>query len=132
MDPLTLILTALGTGAAFLAKQAASEAVKDAYQALKTRLQQKFADKPEATVALAKYADKPDVWRAPVHEALTETAADQDRELITAAQQLLALVDPQQAAMGKYNVQIAGQVQGFVQGDHAQVTMTFGDKPQER
>jgi hypothetical protein len=131
MDPLTLILTALGAGAAFLAQQAASEAVKDAYRALKTRLQQKFADKPEATMALAKYADKPDVWRAPLHEALAETAADQDRELITAAQQLLALVDPRQTAMGKYNVQIAGPVQGFVQGDHAQVTMTFGDTPQE-
>jgi hypothetical protein len=30
--------------------------------------------------------------------------------------------------MGKYNVQITGSVQGFVQGDSANVSISFGDK----
>jgi hypothetical protein len=40
----------------------------------------------------------------------------------------MGLVDPQQAATGKYNVQIAGNVQGLAQGDYQRVEMNFGDK----
>jgi len=39
---------------------------------------------------------------------------------------------PKQAMMGKYNVQIAGDVHGFVQGDNQQVEMNFGKKPEDK
>src|SRR5687768_13584011 len=55
MDPLTLILAALGAGAAAAAKETASGAVKDAYQGLKTLIQRRFAGKPEAEIALVKH-----------------------------------------------------------------------------
>ena len=132
MDPITLILTALATGATFVAKETVSEAIKDAYHGLKARIQRKFAGKPDAELVLAKHEEKPEIWKAPLTDALIETAADQDEEIIKAAQKLMTLVNPQQAAMGKYNVQITGDVQGFIQGNNVQVTMTFGDKPPEK
>jgi hypothetical protein len=131
VEPITVILTALASGAAAVAKETAGEALKDAYRGLKALIQRKFADKPEAALVLAKHAEKPAVWEAPLKEALTAAAADRDAAILTAAQQLMALIDPQQAALGKYTVHIAGNVQGVVQGDHAQVTMSFGS-PAER
>ncbi|MDZ8141125.1 MAG: CHAT domain-containing protein [Nostoc sp. DedQUE04] len=50
-------------------------------------------------------------------------------EIIKADRELMAQVNPQKAAMSKYNTQIHGNVQGFIQGDNAQVEMTFRDKP---
>jgi hypothetical protein len=132
MDPTTVIVTALATGAAAAAKETAGEVIKDAYHGLKALIQRKFADKPEAESILAKHAEKPAVWEAPLKEALAEVAADRDAAILTAAQQLMALIDPQQAATGKYTVHIAGNVQGVVQGDHAQVTMSFGNPAEKR
>ncbi len=129
MDPITLVLTALAAGAAAGVQEVAGKAIKDAYQGLKSLLQKKFGDKPEAEMVLDKYEEKPAIWEAPLKDALKTTKADQDEEIIKAAQSLLSLANPQQAALGKYNVQITGDVQGFVQGDNANVDMTFGDKP---
>lgn len=129
MDVITLILTALTAGAVAGAQATAGEAIKDAYHGLKVLIQRKLTSKPEAEIALAKYEDKPKVWEAPLKEALTEANVDKDEEIIRAAQKLMTLVNPQQAAMGKYNVQITGNVQGFVQGDNAHVEMNFGSTP---
>jgi hypothetical protein len=128
MDPLTLIVTALVTGATAALKDTATEAVKDAYHGLKGMIQRRFAGKPEAEMALTQAEKKPEVWQEPLKDALKETTADQDEEIITAAQKLMGLLDPQQAAAGKYNVQIAGNVQGLAQGDYQHVEMNFGEK----
>lgn len=132
MDPITLILTALAAGGAALAKGTLGEAGKEAYKGLKALIKRRFADKPEAETALVKYEDKPNVWEVPLKDALVETTTGRDEEIIMAAQQVMASVNPQQAAMGKYNVQITGDVQGFVQGDHAEVTMKFDNRPEVR
>ncbi|HEX9868099.1 MAG TPA: hypothetical protein VGC99_05790 [Candidatus Tectomicrobia bacterium] len=130
MDPVTVIVTALASGAAAATKETAAEAIKDVYQGLRALIQRKFAGQPAAELALTKHADKPEVWQAPLKEALTDVAADRDEAIISAAQQLLALINPQEAAKGTYHLNIAGNAQGVVQGDHAQVTMTFGDRPE--
>ena len=65
-------------------------------------------------------------------DPLVQEQVDQDHEIIEAAQRVMQLVQPQQAAMGKYNVQITGNVQGFAQGDHQTVHMTFGKEPKEK
>ena len=132
MDPVTLILTALATGAAASAKDVTSQAVKDAYNGLKTLIKNKLAGKPDAEMALAQHEKKPEVWKAPLEDGLKEAGVEQDQDIIAAAQQLMTLVHPQQAAMGKYNVQITGNVQGYAQGDHQQVTMNFGNEPKEQ
>ena len=46
-------------------------------------------------------------------------------DIIKQAQQLLKLINPQQASQGKYNIQI-GEAKGVVIGDQAQVTQNFG------
>jgi hypothetical protein len=130
MDPVTVIITALASGAAAAAKETAAEAIKDGYQGLRALIQRKFAGQPAAELALTQHADKPQVWEAPLKEALTDVAADRDEAIITAAQRLLALVNPQEAEKGTYHLHITGNAQGIVQGDHAQVTMTFGNRPE--
>lgn len=129
MDPNTndLILTALETGAATALQATASAAIKDAYRGFKGLIQRKLASKSEDELALQKFEEKPAIWRAPLQEALRRYLIDQDLEIIQAAQQLLTLMHPEQAAKGKYVVQVKGNVQGLVQGDHAQVNMTFGE-----
>jgi hypothetical protein len=47
MDPITLIVTALGAGAALGVKDAASSAVADAYAWLKSLVQRRLASRPD-------------------------------------------------------------------------------------
>lgn len=125
MDPVTLILTALTTGAIASIQATASEAVKDAYAGLKTLLQRKFAGKPSAEVALAEYEKNPDIWKAPLTQGLKETEADQERDIVTAAWQLIQLAQP-----GDKDTAITFQapVQGATIGDHNTVTETFDNR----
>jgi hypothetical protein len=130
MDPITIILTALTAGATALA----SEALKDAYTGLKTLLQRKFAGKLAAEVALAKHEEKPDAWKIALKEELQETGADQDQEIITAAQMLIQLAKEQQGAKTHtFEGSTSGDYSPITQttGDHSPVAQTFGNMPQE-
>lgn len=131
MDPLTLILGALAAGASAALQETVGQAVKDAYAGLKALIVRRFGDKPPAKTALDEYEKQPEVWKKPLEQALQDSGANQDEKIIAAAQQVMTLVDPKQAAAGKYNVQITGNVQGLVQGDHAKVTMNFNDPPKK-
>lgn len=132
MDPTTLILTALTTGAAASLKDTTSVAIKDSYTGLKTLIQRKFEGKPKAQTALSEYEEDPETYEKPLRKAVVETQLDTEQEVLAAAQHLLSLIQPQQAAMGKYNVQITGNVQGYAQGDHQQVTMNFGHEQEKK
>ncbi len=126
MDPVSVVLAALAAGATAAAKDTASQAVKDAYAGLKVLIQKRFASKPQAEIALTEYEKDEDTWKKPLQKSLVETGADQDEMIVRQAQQVLKLVNPQQASQGKYNVQI-GEGKGIVIGDHAQVNQTFGE-----
>ena len=132
MDSITLILTALGSGATASVKDTASQAVKDTYNGLKTLIHNKIAGKPDAEIALAKYEKKPDVWKAALEDELKKAQVFQDKAIIGAAEKLMTLIQPKQAAQGKYNVQITGNVTGFAQGDYQTVNMTFDNPPSEK
>ncbi len=56
-------------------------------------------------------------------EELTQATADQDPDLIQAAQTFLAMVNPRQAAIGRFNVQVGGHVCTVIQGDNLSVTV---------
>jgi len=127
MDPVTLIVGALVAGAAGALKDAAGEAVRSAYSALRDLVRRKFGGRPAAETALEQHAAKPDVWEAPLRDALTETGAAEDREIVGAAQRLMALVDPEGTAASKYVVNIGGQSIGATIGDHNVVTQTYGN-----
>ncbi len=98
MDPLaiTFIVNALAAGAGAIASSQAiaNEGVQEVYQSLKALLQRKFAGTPDALLVLAKYEEKPTVWRAPLKEELTEVRADQDEEILKTAYNLMVLVKP--------------------------------------
>jgi hypothetical protein len=129
MEPTTtLILAAL----AFGGREVASEAIKDAYRSLKGLVQQRFAGNPEAETALALYEKDPDAGEGQLKELLKETGANLEAEIIATSQRLLTHVNPQQAASGKYNVQIVERVQGYVQGDNANVTMNFSNDSEKQ
>ncbi|BDM83558.1 hypothetical protein [Acaryochloris marina] len=100
MDPITLILTALVTGAA----KVAGDAAPDAYKGLKALIQKKFAGKPEAEMTLAKHEEKPEVWKEPLKDALTEAGVDKDEEILKAAQELLEQLKSGEEVSGTVNI----------------------------
>ncbi len=91
-----------------------------------------MGDKPAANEVIEQYSGQPQVWEKPLAELLVEAGADRDAALLDAASQLLALVGLQPATPGKYNVQVTGDAQGTVIGDHANVSMNFGERPQKK
>src|SRR5436309_1497413 len=98
MDSLSLILAALGTGATYSAKSMNGEAIKDAYNGLKTRLQHRFASKTSAEIALIEHEKDPATWEAPLKKALVQAHVDQDKDIIQAAQEVMMRVYPEQRA----------------------------------
>ncbi len=125
MEPISLILTALATGAAAGAVGVGKDAIQDAYQGLKTLLQHRFAGQEKAERALEDYVEDPDTYEKPLAKQLQETGAAEDEAIIRAAQELMAVAKPEQAAAGKYNVQVKGNVYGLVQGNEGEITQTF-------
>lgn len=125
IEPISLILTALVTGAAAGAIGVGKETIQDAYQGLKTLIQCRFAGQDKAERALADYVDDPDTYEKPLAKQLQETGAAEDEAIIRAAQELMAKAEPEQAAAGKYNVQVKGNVYGLVQGNEGEITQTF-------
>ncbi|GHO98800.1 hypothetical protein KSF_088480 [Reticulibacter mediterranei] len=132
MDSLALILAALAAGAATGGQAIAGDALKDSYAGLKALIKRKFAGKPKAEMVLTEHESNPKIWEAPLKEALVQEHIDQDQQIMEAAQRVMQLVQPRQAAKGRYNVQITGDVHGFAQGDGQNVTMHFGGEPKEK
>ena len=128
MDPVTLILIALGTGAALGVKDTASAAVKDAYTGLKALVKKRFAGREDGQVVLAQYEKSPAKWETMLAGELTGAGAAHDEDLIAAAQLLLSLTDPAGTQTGKYTVQVTGG-QGVQVGDQNTQTNTFGNPP---
>lgn len=129
MDPIYLIESALVAGAAASTQDTANQVVKDAYNSLKTLLSRFFADKPKAQVILDEHESDPETYEKPLKKVLTEAYADQNTELLTAAKQVIALVQPQQMGVGKYTIQNNGPVQGQTIGEHNTITQHFGNPP---
>ena len=100
MDPITLILTALVTGAA----KAAGDAAPDAYKGLKALIQKKFAGKPVAEAMLEEHEKDPETYAAPLKKNLVEAGVDQDEAILKAVQELLKQLEPEAAALGTINI----------------------------
>lgn len=126
MDPVSVIVAALVAGASAAVKDTAGTAVKEAYTGLKRLIKSRFADDTTAVTALEAHASDPDTWEQPLRKSLAEVKPENDPELLDKAKSLLEVADPDGTIQGKYNINVTGNVQGLVQGDHSQVTMTFG------
>lgn len=129
MDPLTMILVALGTGATVkAATTTTNEKVKDIYQELRAQIQTRFREKRIDDMALMEHEVAPAIWRSELKEDLVEAKVDQDPTIVHIAQELLEQVEPERA----YDVKVRGTVQGYNQGSYQQVIMNFGSAPREQ
>jgi hypothetical protein len=104
MDPVTLIVTALAAGAASALQDDAKSAVKVAFARLRQLVKKRFKDLANGEYLLEKHAAAPEVWQEPLKAELTEARAADDEDVITAAQELMRILDSRGTAAGKYNV----------------------------
>lgn len=132
MDPITLILNALTAGAAASIQSTTSDAVKDLYNGLKTRIQHKLSGKQNAELVLSEYESDPETWETPLKKVLTQEQIDREQDILAAARSLILQINPQQDVSIKYSTTIYGNIEGYVQGDNQQITMNFGNKPDEQ
>jgi hypothetical protein len=90
MDPITIIVTALATGAASGLKPAAERVIKEAYDGIKTLIQRKYGG-----VDVAALEKKPDskAKQDSVAEDLTNAGAAEDGELLDRAKALIDAIE---------------------------------------
>jgi hypothetical protein len=118
MSAVVVITAALAAGAGVGVEDTASAAVKDAYAGLKELLKRRLGGHGREVVqALDADETTPGVWQARLGEALTESGAASDEQVIAAAQRLLELTDPAGSAAGKYQVDLR-EAKGVQVGDH--------------
>jgi hypothetical protein len=110
MEPVTLILTALATGASAGALEAlkddAKEKAKAAYARLHGLVKKRVSGRPHGELALAEYDSAPQKWEGLLTAELTEAGAARDDDLVAAAKALMEIIDQAGAKSGKYNVTI--------------------------
>lgn len=125
VEPVSLILGALVAGAVRAAGDVASTAVKDAYSGLRDALKRRLAGNPAAQTAMEEFAADPNNWRPALETYLRQADVAADQALIEAAERVMAAVDPDGAAGGKYRVAV-GSAQGVQVGDGNSQTNYFG------
>jgi len=93
MDPITGAL--LAGAAQFAATETAKAVIKDAYEGLKAKVKQWFVERkrPDGEMALTMIEQKPDTWKGPLAEALKESGAADNKELLQAAQALMTILE---------------------------------------
>lgn len=132
MDPVSLVLDALASGAARGVADSAGDAVGAAYGRLKRLIADRFAGNKSAEVALSEHSADPDTWQAPLAKVLAATGVSADESVLAAARQLMELLDAAGARAGKYDVDLRGgqgvqvgegnqQVNIYTAAGHAQI-----------
>lgn len=116
MDPVTLIVTALTAGTALGLKDIAATEVQDAYASLWARVRKRLAGRPDGAMVLARHAEAPQTWDAPLRAELAEAGAACDDALVAAATALLRLADDAGFRSGKYTVDVRNS-EGVQVGD---------------
>jgi hypothetical protein len=145
MTGLEVIVAALVAGAlsgtVSGASNVAGAAIGDAYTSLRDALRRRLAGRRAANEIDAEPTDDPDVWQARIGPDVTDSGADHDEEILTAARTLLELTDPEGAKAGRYTVENravrigtssahAGTVYGPTAGTMTgSVTVSYGQLP---
>jgi hypothetical protein len=108
MEEVSLIVTALATGATAGTLDALKDDVKDkakaAYQRLHDLVRRRFRGNPSAEIVLTEHQADPETYAAPLAKKLTQAGIDD--ELVATARALMELVDQASAKSGKYNVTV--------------------------
>jgi hypothetical protein len=103
MDRINVILTALVTGATEALNPAAPQGLKDSYAGLKALIQQTYGQQSDLLDAVAKVENRPnsEARQGALKEELQLARVEQDRDMVTAALQLLDLLMPHGQAAGR-------------------------------
>jgi hypothetical protein len=125
MDPVTLIVTALAAGAASALQGDAKGSVKAALARLRALAGGRLSARPAGQVVLAQHEQAPDVYAKPLEYELAQSGAAADPELVSAARELMRLLDARGAQAGKYNVAVHGS-SGVQVGDNNTQVNHFG------
>jgi len=128
MDPVTTaILAALAAGAIGGITEMSKTAITDAYQKLKGLLVNKFGTKSKVVTAVEDLEEEHDSKgrQLTLQEQIAKVKADQDQELVQAAQVLLRELRSQpggeqhiQSIVGNYNAQVYGSGSASVNVNH--------------
>lgn len=129
MDPLTLIVTAVVTGAALALKPVTEQAVKDAYAGLKRLIVDRYGDKGDVAQAVASVENKPESEgrKVTLKEELADAGADQDERLLQAAKELLEKADSEGAKAGRYTVTVTASRHSVAVGGNVGESVTIID-----
>lgn len=94
MEPISAITGALIAGASAAVKDVASQAVKDSYQALKTKLSGLFKEKncPEGEMALSKIEEDAEIWKPIIDKSIEKTSASEIDEIKELCERLLEAI----------------------------------------
>ena len=127
----TAIVAALSAGAVGGLTEASKTAVTDAYQTLKGLLAKKFGAGSQMVQAIDRLEAEPESagHREGLQTEIVTVNAEQDHEVMAAAQHVLAQVHPQQVVVSKFTTQNSAPVQGQTIGDHNTITQQFGEVP---
>src|SRR5215212_4578997 len=95
MDPTTVLLGALA--GRYRRQPLADQAITDGYAGLKALIVSRFGAKDSnLETTLTRYAQKPEVWKAPARDTLETTGAAQDQDVINQATELLKQAEQRQ------------------------------------
>jgi hypothetical protein len=102
MDPITLIVAALATGAAAAAKDVGGDAVKSAFNGLKALIVKKLGGKADVANAVAQVEQKPESAgrKETLKEELETAGADKDAEVLAEVQKFLKLLEEKGVSTG--------------------------------
>lgn len=122
MEGSDLLLKAVEIAATGMATETGRQIAQRFFAALSAR----FKGKSDAEMTLGKYREKPKVWAEPLRDALEETGAARDDELLALAQQLLEMAGDRtiQVATGTAVAQTAGDVGTLIQSGGGPVNVT--------
>ncbi len=95
MEPISMIIAALGAGAIAATKDTAGTAVKDAYQGLKTLIKKRFEGDVLGQAMVDAKPEEIKQAEGLLKDKITKAGADKDAEIIQAAQELLNQVKEQ-------------------------------------
>ncbi|NEN93897.1 MAG: hypothetical protein F6K48_35470 [Okeania sp. SIO3H1] len=128
MEPISLILTALVTGAG---EATAGSLIQDNYQNLKALIKHKFADNSVANMILEEHEKNPKTFQEPLKEKLIEGGIDKDEEVIKKAKELLDK-SKQEAAEAVKSTIITGDVKGVLGDMTGEIKGVVGDVTTEK
>lgn len=135
MDPISLVVTALATGASAGTVEEANDSGKDAvgaaYSKLRGLAKKRVAGRPDGELALERHQTDPRRWEPVLTGELVEAGASGDDDLVAAAKALMELVDETGACAGKYAVTI-NDSKGVQVGDGSIQVNNYSDQGPRR